>query len=122
MASTLVLGQQGWRESIGDRSKLETAATSEMDDCFHNYLAKIKVRTIENLSCPKWKKNLSNILERPSLSIAKKSLSCRPGMGSWPVADRRPCGFIFFSFSFTFLSCSCLCIYIYTYVYIYIYI
>ena len=122
MASTLVLGQQGWRESIGDRSKLETAATSEMDDCLHNYLANTKVRTIENLSCPKWKKNLSNILERPSLSIAKKSLSCRPGMGSWPVADRRPCGFIFFSFSFTFFYHVHVYIYIHMYVYISIYI
>ena len=62
MASTLVLGQQGWRESIGDRSKLETAATSEMDDCFHNYLAKIKVRTIENLSF--WLMQLSMIMLR----------------------------------------------------------
>ena len=121
MASTLVLGQQGWRESIGDRSKLETAATSEMDDCFHNYLAKIKVRTIENLSCPKWKKNLSNILERPSLSIAKKSLSCRPGMGVWPVADRRPCGFIFFQF-FIHLFNMFMFMYIYIYICIHIYI
>jgi hypothetical protein len=62
-------------------------------------------------------------LERPSLSIAKKSLSCRPGMGSWPVADRRPCGFIFFQFIIhLFIMFMFMYIYIYTYVYIYIYI
>ena len=121
MASTLVLGQQGWRESIGDRSKLETAATSEMDDCLHNYLANTKVRTIENLSCPKWKKNLSNILERPSLSIAKKACHADLGwvVGQWLIDGRVVLYFSVFHSPFFIMF---MFIYIYICMYIYLYI